>query len=278
LFDHARTPLTVWFELCWRFATSKQGVSAREAMRDLGIGSYRTAWGMCQRLRRVLVRPGRERLSGVVEVDETFVGGVEPGLAGGRARGKKSLVAVAVETPGRPRLGRARLQVVSDASAETLGRFVRDHVEPGSVVVTDAWSGYTGQALAGYSHRVVNQSQALRDGAAHDGLPPAAHRVAALLKRWLLATHQGSASAGRLQDYLDEWVFRFNRRRSRHRGLVFYRVIQLAVGHEPVRYRQLIHEPRDPDDEPGGYPRGRGGRPESIKPQVKGYPWRSQRD
>ena len=274
MFEHARTPLTVWFELCWRFTTSKQGVSALEAARDLGIGSYRTAWGMCQRLRQVVVRPGREKLSGVVEADEAFVGGVERGLPGGRARGNKSIVCVAVESGRGGRLGRARVQVVPDASAATLGAFLLNCVEPGSTIVTDAWKGYSPSAVSGYTHIVVNQAEALRRGADPDDLLPGVNRVVSLLKRWLLATHQGAVSAEHLQEYLDEWVFRFNRRTSRRRGLLFYRLIQLAVGHEPVPYASLIRTPGSGHATPAATTRGRGGRPASFEPAGATYPWR----
>jgi transposase-like protein len=273
LFTGARSPLTVWFELVWRFASSKQGISALEAMRDLGIGSYRTAWGMCQRLRRVVVAPGRDRLSGRVEVDETYVGGVEKGLPGGRARGKKALVGIAVETKGGGRLGRARLGVLADASEASLGGFLADAVEPGSTVVTDAWQGYSKRATKGYLHERASHRQALQAGADRDELLPGAHRVASLVKRWLLATHQGAASAAHLQEYLDEWVFRFNRRSSRSRGLLFYRVMQLAVGHRGLTYAELV---ADPLGRPGQAPpsHGTGGSPPTLAHAYSDRPWR----
>jgi len=198
------------------------------------------------------------------------------GLVGGRAKGKKSLVAVAVEThPGRQALGRARLAVIPDASSPTLKDFLVDSIEPGSTVVTDAWKGYSSHALTGYIHQVVNQSQAHRDHVNPDDLLPGVNRVIALLKRWLAATHQGPVSAGHLQDYLDEWVFRFNRRSSKKRGLLFYRLIQLAVGHDPVRYTSLIHQPAT--DTGGGqdqHSHGSGGHPDSLERPPPGYPWR----
>ena len=137
IFDRTRTPLRVWFTAAWLFATSKDGVSAQSLQRMLEFGSYQTAWAMLHRLRSVLVRPGRERLSGRVEVDETFIGGEEPGLRGGRQRGKKSLVVVAVEVHEPKGFGRCRMRIVPDASAETLHHFVRDHIEPGTTVITD---------------------------------------------------------------------------------------------------------------------------------------------
>lgn len=275
VFQDAHSPLTVWFELVWRFASSTQGISAVEAQRDLGIGSYRTAWGMCHRLRRVLVWPGRDRLTGRVEADEMYVGGVERGLRGGRQRGKKAVVGIAVETRGWGRLGRARLVVLPDVSEASLGAFRADCVEPGSVVVTDAWSGYSRKALAGYTHEKVSHRQALRYGADPDELLPGPDRVASLVKRWLLATHQGAASGEHLQEYLDEWVFRFNRRSSRSRGLLFYRILHLAVDHAPVVYAELIAESIDqPRRPPPSH--GTGGHPVTLAPVPTDRPWRAQ--
>ena len=144
LFDRRRTPLTVWFTACWMFATQKDGVSALSLQRALEIGSYPTAWAMLHRLRSVLVRPGRDRLTGTVEVDETYIGGEEPGLRGGRAKGKKSLVGVAVEVRQPRGYGRCRMEILPDASAGSLHPFVTDHVEPGATVITDGWLGYHG--------------------------------------------------------------------------------------------------------------------------------------
>ena len=124
IFDRTRTPLTVWFTACWLFATGKDGISALSLKRTLEIGSYQTAWAMLHRLRSVLVRPGRDRLTGVVEVDETYIGGEEPGLAGGRARGKKVLTGIAVEVRESTGLGRCRMLPLADASAESLHPFV----------------------------------------------------------------------------------------------------------------------------------------------------------
>ena len=138
IFDRTRTPLTVWFTACWLFATQKDGSSAQSLQRSLEIGSYPTAWAMLHRLRSVLVRPGRDRLSGTVEVDETFMGGQEPGLRGGRAKGKKVLTGIAVEA-GAPRwIGRCRMAVLADASAESLNPFITGAVEPGSTSVGSA--------------------------------------------------------------------------------------------------------------------------------------------
>ena len=177
LFDRRRTPLTVWFLACWLFASQKDGVSALSLQRALEIGSYPTAWAMLHRLRSVLVRPGRDRLSGTVEVDETFIGGEEPGLRGGRAKGKKSLVGVAVEVH-RPRgYGRVRMAMLADASAASLHRFVTDNVEPGATVVTDAWQGYRGLEGLGYTHDRHSQRAARARGDDPGELLPGVHRV-----------------------------------------------------------------------------------------------------
>jgi transposase-like protein len=272
IFDRTRTPLTVWFMAFWLFATGKDGISALSLKRTLSVGSYQTTWAALHRLRSALVRPGRERLSGVVQVDETFIGGVEPGLPGGRARGKKALVAIAVEMRGGDRLGRCRMQVVPDASAETLQAFVKDHVEPGSTVVTDGWPSYPGLVKLGYKHEARNQSAARARGKDPGELLKGVHRIASLAKRWLLGTHQGAVENSHLPAYLNEFVFRFNRRNSRSRGMLFFRALQLAVMHEPVRYDDLIVE-RRPRKVPPKAPVRRG-HPPSLDRPTADCPWR----
>lgn len=252
IFDKTRTPLTVWFTACWLFATQKDGVSAQSLQRALEISSYQTAWAMLHRLRSVLVRPGRERLTGRVEVDETFIGGEEPGLRGGRQKGKKALVGVAVEVREAKGFGRCRMAILADASAASLHPFVTGHVEPGATVITDAWPGYSGIDELGYTRERHSQRAARQRGQDPFGLLSGVHRIASLAKRWLLGTHQGSVDEAHLQAYLDEFVFRFNRRTSRSRGLVFHRVLDLAVGHEPVRYRDLVVDARPKRNPPPG--------------------------
>ena len=273
IFDRTRTPLTVWFMACWLFATQKDGVSAQSLQRALDISSYQTAWAMLHRLRSVLVRPGRERLTGTVEVDETFIGGEEPDLRGGRAKGKKSLVGIAVEVAEPKGLGRCRMAILTDASAASLHPFVTAHVESGAKVITDAWQGYSGINELGYTRDRRSQRAARLRGEDGYGLLRGVHRVASLAKRWLLGTHQGSVDDAYLQSYLDEFVFRFNRRTSRSCGLVFHRVLELAVGHEPVRYSDLILNPKskaNPPDAPGG----RGHPPTLDRPRAN-RPWRA---
>jgi transposase-like protein len=273
IFDRTRTPLTVWFTACWLFATQKDGVSALSLKRTLDIGSYQTAWAMLHRLRSVLVRPGRDRLSGMVEVDETYIGGEEPGLRGGRAKGKKSLVGVAVELKEPRGYGRCRMAILADASAASLHPFVTEHVEPGATVITDAWQGYTGIDKLGYTRDRRSQRAARARGDNPGELLPGVHRVASLAKRWLLGTHQGSVDDAHLQSYLNEFVFRFNRRRSRSRGLLFYRVLELAMAHEPVRYRELVLNPQPKGSPPR--PPGTRGHPASLERPPAKRPWRA---
>ncbi len=272
IFDRTRTPLTVWFAACWSFATAKDGVSALSLQRTLEIGSYQTAWALLQRLRSVLVRPGREKLAGVVEVDETYVGGFERGLRGGRAAGKKALLGIAVEVDDDG-IGRCRMRVLKDVSAASLLPFVSDHVELGSRVITDAWKGYLPLESHGFVHTVHSQRAARARGEDTDSLLPAVHRAASLLKRWLLGTHQGAVGAAHLQAYVDEFVFRFNRRTSRSRGMVFYRLLELAVGHAPVRYHDLVVQPTPRKTAPT--PPTARGRPPSLQRRYSYRPWRN---
>jgi transposase-like protein len=273
IFDRTRTPLTVWFTACWLFATQKDGVSALSLQRALEIGSYQTAWAMLGRLRSVLVRQGRDRLAGTVEVDETYLGGEEPGLRGGRAKGKKVLTGIAVEVKEPKGIGRCRMALLADGSAASLHPFVTSHVEPGATVITDAWMGYHGLAGLGYAHERRSQRAARARGDDPGELLPAVHRVASLAKRWILGTHQGSVDDAHLASYLNEFVFRFNRRRSRSRGMVFYRVLELATGHDPVRYRDLITS-RRPQAAPLTPPGARG-HPPSLERPPAGRPWRA---
>ena len=201
----------------------------------LGLGSYETAWTWLHKLRRAMVRPGRDRLRGVVQVDETYLGGLEEGVHG-RHTVTKAVIAVAAEEVG-PRIGRIRMRQVPDLSAASLHGFVQAVIEPGSTVHTDGWRGYWGLKARGYGHQVT----VLRGRAESPAdLLPHVHRVVSLLKRWLLGTHQGGISQAHVDYYLDEFTFRFNRRTSRHRGKLFFRLIQQALAVEPVPYRQLV--------------------------------------
>ena len=273
IFDRTRTPLTVWFIACWYFATAKDGISALSLKRVLEIGSYQTVWAMLHRFRSVLVRPGRERLIGTVEVDETYIGGEEPALSGGRAKGKKILTAIAVEVKEPRGFGRCRMAPVTDASGASLNAFVTDSIEPGATVVTDGWMGYHGLAKLGYHHDRRSQRAARAAGENPNQLLPAPHRVASLVKRWLLGTHQGSVDNAHMIHYLNEFVFRFNRRKSRSRGMLFYRVLELAIRHGPVRYQDLVAT-RRPRSVPPVPPPTRG-HPPSLERPPASRPWRN---
>jgi len=186
IFDRTRTPLTVWFNACWLFAIGKDGMSALSLKRTLDIGSYQTVWAMLHRLRSTLVRPGRDRLNGMVEVDETYIGGQEAGLPGGRAHGKKVLTGIAVEVLEPKGFGRCRMRPLADASAASLHPFVTDFVEPGAKVITDGWQGYSGLEKLGYIHCPRSQRATRARGDDPGELLPGVHRVASLAKRWLL--------------------------------------------------------------------------------------------
>ena len=241
IFQDTRTPLTLWFRAIWWVVSQKNGASALGMQRVLGLGSYRTAWTWLHKLRRAMVRPGREQLSGEVEVDETFVGGVDPG-GGRRHVGKKALVVLAAEVRGRA-IGRIRMRRVADSSADSLLPFVQDAVEPGSTVITDGLQSYRGLPKLGYSH---DRRVRLGSGESADALLPRVHRAASLLKRWLLGTHQGAVSREHLDYYLDEFTFRFNRRASRHRGKLFYRLLEQAVAVDPAPYAAMVRGVRGP--------------------------------
>lgn len=225
-----RKPLLFWFRALWQVTGQKNGASALGLQRALGLGSYTTAWVWLHKLRRAMVRPNRDRLSGKVEVDETYVGGEVTGLRG-RSGAGKSLVAIAVQAKGAS-MGRIRMRTIPNASKATLHAFVRQTVEVGSVVHTDGWDSYKGLGPLGYQHCVSTLKG--HGASAATKLMPRVHLIAALLKRWLLGTHQGAVSPEHLDYYLDEFTFRFNRRTSASRGLLFYRLVQQTVAVEPI--------------------------------------------
>ena len=212
----------------WYVTNQKHGVSALGLQRILGLGSYQTAWAWLHKLRRAMVRPGRDLLGGAVEVDETYVGGRETGVVGRQTK-TKSIVAIAAEVRGRG-TGRIRMSRVEDVAARSLIPFVQTTVAPGATVRTDGWSAYSGLANQGYDHQP--RSISASGDPAHIVMPRV-HRVAALLDRWWLGIHHGAIDADHLDYYLDEFTFRFNRRRSQARGLLFFRLLQQAVQHEP---------------------------------------------
>ena len=236
IFEQTKTPLPVWFAAAWMVASAKNGFSAMTLSRTLGV-SYNTAWVMLHRFRVAMVRSERGQLSGLVEVDETFVGGEASGGKPGRGSETQVPVAVAVELHEPKGFGRCRLALIQDASRVSVERFVTEVIAPGSRVATDSWHGYDHLEELGYAHEATNLSA--DDRPAHK-VHPGVHRVASLLKRWLLSTHQGSVRPEHLQGYLEEFTFRFNRRRSRSRGLVFRRLLEQGVATGPVTRRQVV--------------------------------------
>lgn len=268
IFEKTRTPLTVWFEAAWLMTAGKTGISAAHLHRVLPISSYQTAWTMLAKFRSVMTTTASEPLSGLVEIDETFVGGPRPGAPGRGALGK-SLVAGAIEITGSG-WGRARLEVIPDASAASLRGFVRANVRQGSTIATDGWTAYPA-ALSGYVHEPVNVSASGKP--AHVSLP-AVHRLFAQVKRMIEGTYQGSGSIEHLPEYLDEFVFRFNRRHSRNRGMVFMRLIEKAVAGKPVTYRKLARASRPKAIHPTGITGARS-QPGTLDVQSVTTPWRS---
>ena len=233
IFERTRTPLVTWFRAIWWVTSQKSGASAKGVQRVLGLGSYETAWTWLHKMRRAMVRPGRDRLKGSVDVDETYVGGVWKGKRGRGTEGK-TLVIIAAEHDGDG-IGRIRLVRVPNQSARSFERAVSASVEPGSTVRTDGLRSYNGLRRLGYRHKRVRKAESVGDN-----LLPRCHRVASLLKRWLLGTHQGAVSHKHLDYYLDEYTFRFNRRTSRHRGMLFYRLLQQAMATEPITYQRIV--------------------------------------
>ena len=232
IFQDSHLPLTLWFRAMWQITSQKNGVSALGVQRVLGLGSYKTAWAMLHKLRRAMVRPGRDQLAGVVEVDEAYWGGEETG-ARGRKTALKTRLIVAAEEDGKG-IGRIRLRTIPDVSKASLHSFIRQSIAPGSTVRTDGWHAYRG--LDGYVHDRHVQMHQPED----EHLLPRAHRVISLLKRWLLGAHQGAVGPEHLDDYLNEFTFRFNRRTSKSRGKLFYRLAQQAVQTEPVPFATLV--------------------------------------
>ena len=234
LFHGPHKPLRTWFFAMWFVTSQKHGASALGLQRVLGLGSYNTAWTWLHKLRRAMVRPGRDKLTGVTEVDETDIGGVGSNVRG-RGAERKSIVAIGAEVRGRGP-GRIRMSVIPDVSAASLHEFVLNHVEQGAEVHTDGWRSYNGIEKLGFRHRVTNISAS---GDPAHIVMPRVHLIASLLDRWWLGIHQGAIRSSHLDYYLDEFTFRFNRRSSQKRGLLFYRLMEQAVDCAPVP-RQLI--------------------------------------
>lgn len=240
LFHRSHQPLTLWFRVMWQVTSQKNGISAMGLQHTLGLGGYQTAWTMLQKLRRAMVRQGRDRLDGMVDVDETYWGGREEGVIG-RLTHKKALILVAAEHDGNG-IGRIRMACVNDLRRASLHGFIAQSIKPGSTVCTDGLPAYVGMKV------YIHNRQVQRHAPDGEHLLPRVHRVISLLKRWLLGTHQGAIGNEHLEYYLDEFTFRFNRRTSASRGKLFYRLAQQALQIEPTTYKELIR----PQDIGGG--------------------------
>jgi len=232
IFQDTRKPLRMWFRAAWHITSQKNGASAVSLQQELGLGSYMTAWTWLHKLRRAMVRPGRERLRGTVEVDEAYWGNDEE-VTNGRLTEDKAIIAVAAEEDGKG-IGRIRLRSIPDVTRASLHGFIAEVIEPGSTIRTDGWNAYMG--LESYVH----DRQVQRRQPEGEYLLPRVHRVISLLKRWLLGTHQGAISHAHLDYYLDEFTFRFNRRTSASRGKLFYRLLQQSVQVDPVPYKDIV--------------------------------------
>ena len=249
VFHRTHTPLLTWFRIMWHICLQKNGCSALSVQRSLGL-SYPTAWLCLHKLRRAMVRNDQDLLSGEIEVDECYVGGVREGRRGRGAEGKSIVMVVAerrmLEKTGRMIFGRIRLKCIPNVSGETLCGAIKALVAPGATIYTDGWGGYTGLASAGYPHVVYKQAGRGRtipsgegDDVGEDSSLPLCHRAISLLKRWILGTLQGSLGKDHIQDYLNEFTFRFNRRSSKSRGMLFWRLVQMSVTHQPTTHKEI---------------------------------------
>jgi transposase-like protein len=250
IYDKTRTSLRVWFAAAWYITNQKQGVSALGLQRVLGLGSYQTAWAMLHRFRRAMVRPDRDLLAGTVEVDEVYLAlrrgpGVKHKRPGSKGHDRSHLatIAVAVEVLQPKGFGRIRLRRVQGPTQDSLLPFVREHIAPRANVRTDGSPIYAPLRDEGFNHdpHIILGSKV----PAHEPLP-GVHRIAALLKRWLLGTHHGAVDPRHVDYYLDEFTFRFNRRSSRSRGMLFYRLIQQSAVALPATYANIRDNQHQP--------------------------------
>jgi transposase-like protein len=235
IFHRTRTPLSTWLAAIWMVTSTKNGISAAALQQNLGFGSYETAWAWLHKLRRAMVRPGRDLLSGIVEVDETFVGGVTAGRMGGST--DKVPVMMAAERVGAQRIGRIRLEVASSPGSLEAVQFAARVVEPGSTIRTDGARMFRRLNDMGYTHTYVTGYNAEEP----EKVLPGVHLVASLLKRWTIGTLHYGVSEKHLAYYLDEYTFRFNRRTAKARGLLFYRLLQQALNTGPHPTATLIN-------------------------------------
>lgn len=237
IFQESKKSILLWFHIMWWVVAQKTGASASNMKDFMGFGTYETAWQWLHKLRRIMVRPGRENLTGEVEVDETYIGVDEIGTGKqGRGADEKSLVVVATECVGK-KIGRVRFKIIPNASSDSLLPFIEENVEKGSTIITDGWTGYSPLSEnKDYNHitKIISGS----GKQAHELLPHV-HMVDSLVKRWINGTHQGKISPKYLEYYLDEFAFRFNRKMSTYRGKLFYRLMQQAVITPPISYEKI---------------------------------------
>ena len=234
IFHGTKTPITLIFRALWFIVAQKNGVSAVSVQKILGIKRYETVWTWLHKFRRLMVVPERSKLTGVVEVDETLVGGKKSGKRGRGAEGK-ILVVIAIELVGK-KMGRVRLETIESADRIHLNQFIKNNVELGGKIITDGWKGYIDIKKMGYKHEIQNKKIILD----MDEITPNVHKIASLLKRWLLGTHQNYVSQDYLHFYLDEFAFRYNRRNSKSRGLLFYTLLKQAMSHQPLSKKNMF--------------------------------------
>jgi transposase-like protein len=230
----SKKPLRCWFKAMWWFTTRKSGINALSLQDLLGLGSYSTAWMWLHKLRRCTIRTEREKLSGIVEVDEFYLGGQHPGKRG-RGAQHKSVIVAAAEKKGR-KLGRIRLQVIDDCSYNNLEGFIAQNIDQTSTLITDGWCGYKPVQKQGYEHQRVLQTKAEDKSRVLPGI----NLVASLFKRLVLGTFHGHCDRKHLQHYLNEYVFRFNRRTTKHVGKRFMRIIEQVVVTRPITYSMVF--------------------------------------
>ncbi len=238
----SHTPLSTWFAAVWFVTSQKNGVSAQGLQDALGFGSYETAWAWLHKLRRAMVRPDRELLGndpgGTVELDQSFLGG--------RTSRKLSVssdkvpITIAVERTPRGRLGRVRLEVADKPGGLDMIDFATEVIAPGATIHTDGARMFTRLVDLGYTHHATPSTKDSYQVDDPDAVMPGPHLVSSLLKRWTAGTLHHRISYQHLPYYLDEFTFRFNRRNSRARGMLFYRLLQQAVDTDPHPLKELI--------------------------------------
>jgi len=228
IFHKSKIPLTILFRALWFIVASKNGVSASAVQKILGVNRYDTVWNWMHKFRRLMVLPEREKLEGIIEVDETLIGGKKSGKRGRGAEGKK-LVIIAVEIKDK-KTGRVRLSSLPNASKKSINQFLKTNMEKGAKIITDGWSGYSDVKKMKYIHQIEENTIPFDN----EYILLHVHKIASLLRRWLLGTHQNFTSHDKLDYYLDEFVFRYNRRNSKSRGLLFYTLIKNSMTHKHV--------------------------------------------